>query len=283
MLDRAELAFQKVLDTRFAVPAVRALIRIYESEHDWPRAIEAVKRLRALVDEPVPQLVHYQCEQAQSALSVKPPDLVAAGAALDAADNAAQALRGQARGHASEARIAMLRAAMARHDNHRERERVYLESVLSTAPEYAGLVADQLLESYRSMGQATQGLKVLTAHYMRYPALDVFNVIFRELRTHNGYAPAWEFARDALRAHPTLLGLDRLLEVELASGTTPPGPNMAPDSDLGLLRSLIHKHTQRLDRYACSVCGFEARHFYWQCPGCNSWETYQPRRIEELA
>jgi len=58
---------------------------------------------------------------------------------------------------------------------------------------------------------------------------------------------------------------------------------MAPDADLGLLRSLIHKHTQRLDRYACGVCGFEARHFYWQCPGCNSWETYQPRRIEELA
>src|SRR3546814_6217010 len=60
MLDRAEQAFEQVLDTRFAVPAVRALIRIYESEHDWSRAIEAVKRLRALVDEPVPQLVHYQ-------------------------------------------------------------------------------------------------------------------------------------------------------------------------------------------------------------------------------
>lgn len=283
MLDRAELAFQQLLDTRFAVPAIRALVRIYESEHDWPRAIEAVKRLRALVDEPVPQLVHYQCEQAQAALSAKPPELVAASAALDAADNAAQALRGQSRGHASEARIAMLRAAMARQDNNRERERVYLESVLDTAPEYVGLVAQQLLESYRAAGQAEQGLKVLTAHYMRYPALDVFNVIFRELRTQEGYAPAWEFARDALRTHPTLLGLDRLLEVELASDNTPPGPNMAPDADLGLLRSLIHKHTQRLDRYACGTCGFEARHFYWQCPGCNAWETYQPRRIEELA
>jgi len=227
--------------------------------------------------------VHYQCEQAQAALSTKPPDLAAANAALDAADNAAQALRGQTRGHASEARIAILRATVARFDNNRERERVYLESVLSSAPEYAGLVAEQLLESYRAVGQAQQGLKVLAAHYMRYPALDVFNVIFRELRTQDGYTPAWEFARDALRAHPTLLGLDRLLEVELASGNTPAGPNMAPDADLGLLRSLIHKHTKRLDRYACGVCGFEARHFYWQCPGCNSWETYQPRRIEELA
>jgi lipopolysaccharide biosynthesis regulator YciM len=63
LLDRAEQAFEQVLDTRFAVPAIRALIRIYESEHDWPRAIDAVKRLHALVDEPVPQLAHYQCRQ----------------------------------------------------------------------------------------------------------------------------------------------------------------------------------------------------------------------------
>src|SRR3546814_7715663 len=105
MLDRAEQAFQQVLDTLFAVPAVRALIRIYESEHDWPRAIEAVKRIRALVDEPVPQLVHYQCEQAQTALSAKSTDLVAAGAALDAAAKAAHDLRGQERSQASEARI----------------------------------------------------------------------------------------------------------------------------------------------------------------------------------
>src|SRR5690554_6280804 len=98
MLDRAEQAFEDVQDTRFALPAVRALIRIYESEHDWPRAIEAVKRLRALVDEPVPQLVHYQCERAQTALNAKPIDIVGASEALDAADNAARALHGQSRG-----------------------------------------------------------------------------------------------------------------------------------------------------------------------------------------
>src|SRR5690606_24692250 len=78
MLDRAESAYEQVLDTRYAVPAVRALIRIYESEHDWPRAIEAVKRLRALVDEPVPQLVHYQCERAVAAMSGRAPDVAAA-------------------------------------------------------------------------------------------------------------------------------------------------------------------------------------------------------------
>ncbi|AEC20022.1 hypothetical protein PT7_1482 [Pusillimonas sp. T7-7] len=294
MLDRAEQAFEQVLDTRFAVPAVRALIRIYESEHDWSRAIEAVKRLRALVDEPVPQLVHYQCERAVSALTAKTPDLVAADAALDAADHAAGALRGQSKGQASEARIAMLRAHLARLGNQPERERSYLESVLTATPEYASLVAADLLESYRRMGRQKEGLQVLQSHYMRFPSLDTFNVVFRELRAQQGHEPAWAFAREALRAHPSLLGLDRLLEAELAvydaakvdgSDAAPASgiqSDIVPGADLSLLRSLIHKHTQRLDRYACRVCGFEARHFYWQCPGCNSWETYAPRRLEEI-
>ncbi len=92
LLDRAEQAFEAVVDTRFAVDAMRSLIRIYESEHDWPQAIEAVRRLRAFVDEPVPQLVHYQCEQAQSALEQRQPDLPKAEEALKEADLAAEAL-----------------------------------------------------------------------------------------------------------------------------------------------------------------------------------------------
>jgi lipopolysaccharide biosynthesis regulator YciM len=299
LLDRAEQAFEQVLDTRFAVPAIRALIRIYESEHDWPRAIDAVKRLHALVDEPVPQLAHYQCEQAVSALTANPPNLKQAGLALDAADHAAAPLRGRKEGQPSEARIAMLRAHLAELDGKPGNQRSYLASVLTIAPDYASLIASDLLEAYRKAGQEGEGLDLLMAHYQRYPSLDTFNVVFRELRAQKGLTVAWAFARASLRAHPTLLGLDRLLETELASRAGQagaqepgaeqpsfdkiiPGGDSASEADLGLLRSLIHKHTQRLDRYACRVCGFEARNFYWQCPGCSSWETYEPRRLEEM-
>jgi len=303
MLDRAEQAFESVLDTRYAVPAVRALIRIYESEHDWPRAIEAVKRLRALVDEPVPQLVHYHCEMALAAMTARPGDPAAAEAALDAADNAARELRKDNGSAASEVRIAILRARLAAMQGSPEGERKYLTSVLDIAPSYASLVAADVLESYRKLGQAPEGLELLREHYGRHPSLDVFNVVFREIRGQQGHRPAWAFARDALRAQPSMLGLDRLLEVELASGETRPREysalaeqvagqaghatplavlEIAAGADFSLLRSIIHRHTQRLDRYACQVCGFEARNFYWQCPGCNSWETYQPRRLEEI-
>lgn len=292
MLDRAEAAFEAVRETRFAIPAMRALIRIYESEHDWPRAIEAVRRLRALVDEPVPQLVHYQCEQAEGALQGKQPDFERAAKALDEADNAIRKL-GTGQGmYASQARVAGLRARVARMQSQSEQERAYLVSILSSAPEYVGLYATELLDSYRKLGRGEEGVAMLRSHYQQHPSLDIFNVLFRVLREQEGHLQAWAFARDALRAHPSLLGLDKMLEVELqdqgqgkesTEGAEAVGVDqIIAGADLSLLRSLIHRHTQRLDRYSCSSCGFEARHFYWQCPGCNSWETYAPRRLEEL-
>lgn len=292
MLDRAEAAFEAVRETRFAIPAMRALIRIYESEHDWPRAIEAVRRLRALVDEPVPQLVHYQCEQAEGALQGKQPDFDRAAKALDEAENAIRKL-GTGQGmYASQARVAGLRARLARMQGQNEQERAYLVSILSSAPEYVGLYATELLDSYRKLGRSEEGVAMLRSHYQQHPSLDIFNVLFRVLREQEGHLQAWAFARDALRAHPSLLGLDKMLEVELQDqgqdkeggdgGQAVGVDQIIAGADLSLLRSLIHRHTQRLDRYSCSSCGFEARHFYWQCPGCNSWETYAPRRLEEL-
>jgi len=296
MLDRAESGFMQLKDTRYALPALRALIRIYESEHDWSRAIDAVKALRKLVDEPTPQLAHYYCEQAVLALMTRPPQIETAQTALDAADHAIQTAGRAQASVASCARIALLRARLAATEGDVKRERLHLESVLNDQPTYAGLVAEALFANYRRTDEQTAALSRLLRHYEAHPSLDLFNIVFRELRAQRGMRPAWAFARQALRSHPSLLGLDRLLEVELASATadgpgdgSDKGPNEGQDSsthavgaDLALLRTLIHKHTQRLDRYACHTCGFQARCFYWQCPGCNAWETYAPRRLEEL-
>src|SRR5690606_30377758 len=233
MFDRAEQAFEAVLDTRYALPAVRALIRIYEAEHDWPRAIDTVKRLRALVDEPVPQLVHYHCEIAETAMAEKPPALATADAALDAADNAALELRRTNGSEASEVRIAILRARLAAMQGNPEGERKYLTSVLTIGPAFASLVAADVLEAYRKLGQAAEGLQLLREHYGRHPSLDVFNVVFREIRAQHGHRPAWAFARESLRAHPSMLALDRLLEAELASGANGPLEYAIPASKEG--------------------------------------------------
>lgn len=281
MLDRAEDAFESVANGRHAIEAVRALIHIHESGHDWPKAIEAVRRLRNLVDEPVPQLVHYQCEQAEAALTSREPDLLTAETALNQAEKAAKKLGDKAGSRASAARIFMLRAKLAQKLENYPLQQFYLQEVLRVAPLYAGLVAADLMHCFEQQDKSSQGLQELQAHYQRYPSVDVFAEVFKALRQQRGAEIAWSFAREALRNFPSLLGLDRSLNFELQHPENPAAEHVL-GGDLSLLRSLVHKHTQRLDRYACQQCGFEAQHFYWQCPGCTHWESYAPKRLEEM-
>lgn len=281
MLDRAEEAFDAVSRGRHAIAAVRALIRIHESGHDWPKAIEAVKRLRALVEEPVPQLVHYQCEQAESALMRKEPNFEVAEAALNEAETAAKVLGDKAGTRAATARIFMLRAKLAQLQENYPLQQFYLQEILRVAPLYAGLVAADLMACFEHQGQAELGLKELKTHYERHPSVDVFAQVFKALRQLQGADNAWGFARQALQQSPSLLGLDRSLSFELQHPVNPAAEHVL-GGDLALLHTLVHKHTQRLDRYECQQCGFEAKHFYWQCPGCNYWESYTPKRLEEM-
>ena len=46
-------------------------------------------------------------------------------------------------------------------------------------------------------------------------------------------------------------------------------------------RALNHA-TQPLLRYRCAACGFEAMQHFWQCPGCQAWDSYPALRVEEL-
>ena len=48
------------------------------------------------------------------------------------------------------------------------------------------------------------------------------------------------------------------------------------------MTSAITKAAAPLTRYRCAACGFEAKTYFWQCPGCQGWETFPARRVEEL-
>jgi lipopolysaccharide biosynthesis regulator YciM len=48
------------------------------------------------------------------------------------------------------------------------------------------------------------------------------------------------------------------------------------------VRQAVAKAAKPQQRYRCAACGFEAQHYFWQCPGCLSWDSYPPVRIEEL-
>jgi len=44
----------------------------------------------------------------------------------------------------------------------------------------------------------------------------------------------------------------------------------------------LEQAVRPLMRYRCAACGFEAHQYFWHCPGCQAWDSYPPRRVEEL-
>src|SRR5207302_11192261 len=83
--DRAESAFSRLLDEReHRFEALRSLLRVYQMEREWERAIECAHKLEAEAGETHQvATAHFHCELAERAIAAD--DLDRAGAQLGAA------------------------------------------------------------------------------------------------------------------------------------------------------------------------------------------------------
>jgi lipopolysaccharide biosynthesis regulator YciM len=266
ILDRAEEAFKKLAESRQAGAARRHLLEIYEQEKDWTRAIDMAKNLAAAPGERRDRdVAQYLCELAASEAAESRPDV--ARRHLDAALEANRKC----------VRASLLLGDLERASNNPEAAIEHWKRIESQDPAYLALVAQRLLEAYREAGRAEEALRLLVGYLERYPSLDLLDTVFQQTLDVQGPEAAYTMVKDELRRNPTLLGVDRLLEVQIIGATS-----VERRRDLELMRNLIHSHTRRLARYRCEKCGFKARQFHWHCPACGGWETYPPRRTEEF-
>ena len=141
---------------------------------------------------------------------------------------------------------------------------------------HVALVAQRLMDGYRAVGRPQEGVNLLKFYLTEASSIDLLEVVFQAVLELEGVDEATQMVSDELRRTPTLLGLDKLLEARLLDAP----PEMR--TELSMVKNLVHGYTQKLARYQCSHCGFKARQYYWQCPGCSKWESYPPRRTEEL-
>lgn len=265
LLDRAEEVFVRLRGTRFDEHATRNLLEIYQQEKEWGKAVEVAQTLSN--HESVQwrtEVANFHCEMATVAL--------------------ADSRHEDARQHIDEAfalNRRCVRANILLGDLHLAEGRpedaiAAWKRVENQDPMYLSLVAERLMGAYEQAGRVEQGQTLLRAWLAQHPSLDLLEEVFRWEIAHNGPRSAYELVREQLRRHPTLLGLEKLLEAALHNA---PPEQLA---DVELVKQLIHSHTRRVARYRCSACGFKARHFQWRCAACGGWETYPPRRTEEF-
>ena len=270
LLDRAEASLNRVGNGKYAEPAKESLLEMYQIEHDWKKAIIAAGELEGLQDKSHhTEIAQFHCELGQEALRRK--DLVEAEQAiqraLQAVPNHARALILQ-----GDYLMAMDRPAQA----------IEAWSVIASSHSaYMHLLADRWMLAHASVNKESEGLDRLCELLKTQATGELLDIVHKHLMKIRGPQSANAMLSDVMQHSPTLIALSKMAETRLAleEGSASPERLLELQSILNLLR----QRTTSLARYTCGNCGFRARRFYWQCPGCNHWEAYSPRRSEGAA
>ena len=271
LLDRADQAFSRLESGSRAEQALRHRLEIAELVRDWPLAMSLAARLPVVGSagkDSRRSIIHFHCELAAKAM-----------AAGDAAgfDRAAGHLTDAETIGADHPRVVLMRAELAMLRGDPEQALQAWERLRRRHPDWFVLGARPWLLAHRTVGRLDEGLAMLEAQFESQRSIELFLAILEARLERDGPARAIDWGRGALARAPSLVGLDRLLELE--AGVSEAG---ARREELTLTRGLLRHQVQRQSRYVCAHCGFRARQYYWQCPGCNRWESCAPQRAEEL-
>ncbi len=259
LFDRAEEAFLALDGSSYQAEAQLALLMLYERSRDWQRAIDVAGRIEAAGGASLaPRVAHYWCELAEAA------DARAnAGAAEQALLKARQAAP-------TAARPLVLSGRRLQRQGQPAEALLAWDQLRRVQPAAFALVATDYVDAAVACGRASEARAALTELAAREPGIDLVRALARlDPADADG---ARQRLLDLLRQQPTLSAALDLL------GT---GPQAITADTLPVLRQAMSSAAKPLQRYRCAACGFEAQHWFWQCPGCLNWDSYPPRRIEE--
>jgi lipopolysaccharide biosynthesis regulator YciM len=262
LLDRAEDALNKLEGTAFEAEARMALLANYERSRDWALAAQVADKLeRSAQGSFAQRLAHYLCEQAADDLAHGRPE-VARKRLHEAITEAPDAAR---------ARLALAQIET-QAGQHRQALHTLLDA-MDHAPGAIPLIAGPLADAALHSGDSTPTLARLQALYQESPSLDVLEAIVKLSASSSapaGHERDW-YARH-LEREPSLVAAARWIANEKFEDE-----QFHPQ----VQRALDHA-VKPLLRYRCAACGFEASQHFWQCPGCQAWDSYPARRVEEL-
>ena len=258
LLDRAEAALHKLEGSAFEGEALLALLSIYERSRDWPQAKRIAQRLEAAEQGSfTTRLAHYLCEEAEQLQ--RGGDTQQALRRLEEATSLApQLARGWLAMSALKAQAGDPAGGFSA-----------LQKLSTEAPQGLPLAARALAELARQTNHQADAMDLLQACHERAPSLDVTEALAS--LDADPQSTRSRYLRH-LEREPSLVMATQWLAGETLSDAAAQPRVMAA----------LEQASAPLKRYRCAACGFEARQHFWQCPGCQSWDSYPARRVEEL-
>jgi len=278
LLDRADQAFERLAaGGQYLDAALRHRIDIAEMMRDWPRAIELAS-LQAPIDRRNHdrlRLAHFHCEEADRLLSALRSVPIGASADADRIrahlDQAQHEMAGT--GHP---RVALLRGELAEFESRFAEALSAWDLLRRSQSSHFNLIVARWVQAHGRLGRIAEAIEGLSEQWRRQPTTEVFLQLFEALRGREGDERAAAWAIEALKDHPSLAGLAGVIARRMQAG-----PSQSDETILSLAGDLLTAQARLQSPHLCTQCGFRARQYYWQCPGCARWDTVSPLRAED--
>lgn len=255
LLDRAEKILAELsVAGAHRMAAMRNLIRIYEAERDWSRAIAMHEELAKVGRPPQESAVsHYHVELAEAARARGELEL------------AAEHLR-KARGVQRRfPRGALVRADIASEQGD---TRLATELLRGVIEQDAGLIVEalpRLLRVAQSLGDG--GDQFLADTIALRPDAQPDFAFAAIVSDALDYPALEQIARQLFERDDTLAGLVRALGQE---------PLSLDGRAVRGLAVVLRRLAAATPRYRCAECGFSSTGHFWQCPACKTWDSQRP-------
>jgi lipopolysaccharide biosynthesis regulator YciM len=239
---------------RLRASALDALRLVYERQHDWQQALGAFRQLeRIKAAPPLKIAAHYLCELATLAMERG-----------DAA--AARQLLREARSQVSPfPRAALLGARFAQAEGQVQMAVRLLREALTEAPE---LLQEELPHLLNLVGPDARdaALAELVAQAESHDIGEMKRLVFAAI------------AAGLVDAEPLRSCIERVFSQD---ATLKAVWRADPEQDSRTVRE-IGALLANAEKYRCIECGFSGRHFYWHCPACHSWASFEAYAIVKL-
>jgi len=264
LLDRAEESYRKLLKTSFQSQALLALLSIFERTRDWKQAQLIAQELdHAGLGEFKTRQAHYLCEQVDQLLKRLDPT-------SEELIHEARTLLEQAIQMAPQSARAPIALAKLQHQcGQISQAHQTLLGLIQNNPQALPLVCEELLSWSRALGKEQELKELLQKAYEAHASLDVLNALSSLQSSTNEQQ---NLLSRHLQGDPSLLVASWWLEHE----------RIEHEEQRAALNKALLRATAPLKRYRCAACGFEAQKHFWQCPGCQAWDSYPNLRVEEL-
>jgi lipopolysaccharide biosynthesis regulator YciM len=259
VLDRAEQLFLDLLNKPSPpTEAFKQLLRIYQQEKAWQKAIEMAQKVQSQSHDNMGALIaQFYCELA--------------GQELKASNTNVAALLKLAHSHDPNCvRATLFEAELyMQADNYRKATKSLLQ-IEKQDHRYIQEALPLLLDCYLQMDNLKVFNSWLQSLLTQYPNMTSVRLMLTHvIQLQHGSQAAQDYLYPQLQQHPSVEGLHRLISIGEQSN-----PMLVP-----LIKGITDTLVRRGNRYTCQSCGFAGKSMHWHCPGCKQWGSVQPTEI----